>query len=266
MTSVCWVICSSSTSLGLQLRTKRHQASTCSEDSRQGLGQIGPSRAWQDTSQCPTIICLHTPLLGKYSREEGGQVDILTPVIQQPRGRFSGFTSLLLGLQGEGLFPPSPPFKLSSERGWRNTHRNYGCPQPVNLRCVPTSDICLGGKGGRRHNEWWITLPRARTGSAEMDLSLQYIPPGGGSHCPLRTCSCSTRDPACGYWLSRVKVNSHRQTEKQEYTLRSGNDWQMTPFLPPQGKLIGKRNKRSQLQVHYVKAWSWHRGEVGILN
>lgn len=223
MTSVCWVICSSSTYLGLQLRTERHWARTCSEESRQVLGQLVP---WQDASQQLTIIRLHTPLLGRHGREVGRERQPSShPWVSAQRG-CSDFSSLLVGLQGGGLFPQPLPFNLSSEWGWRTTHRMHGRLQQVNLWHVPTWHM-FRWKGGTRCNRWLTTLPRARPTSTETDLALRVYP----WQVPWpEDLLLFHKRPRCGYWPWRGKVNSHCWPEKQEYALRKGDDWQMTPF------------------------------------
>ena len=104
--SVYWVTCSSNTCRGLQLRMERPWACTCSEDSRQGLGQVGPFRAWQDTPQQLTIICLHTPLLGKHSREVGRERRPSSHLwVISPEGDALTFSHSSWGFKAEDCFP-----------------------------------------------------------------------------------------------------------------------------------------------------------------
>lgn len=225
VTSVCWVICSSSTCLGLQLRTERHWARTCSEESRQILGQVGPLTRHISTTY--HHLPPHTPS-GK-AQQGGGEREttILTPVSYQPRGGCSDFSSLLVGLQGGGLFPQPLPFNLSSEWSWRTTHRIHGRLQQVNLWHVPTSHICLGGKEEQDVTDDWLHCQGQELEALRRTWLCVYT--RGKFPCPEDLLLFHKR-PRCGYWLSRGKVNSHCWTEKQEYALRKGDDWQMTPF------------------------------------
>lgn len=261
MTSVCWVICSSSTYLGLQLRTERHWARTCSEESRQVLGQLVP---WQDASQQLTIIRLHTPLLGKHGREVGRERQPSShPWVSAQRG-CSDFSSLLVGLQGGGLFPQPLPFNLSSEWGWRTTHRMHGRLQQVNLWHVPTWHICLGGKEERDVTDDWLHCQGRDLQALRRTWLCVYT---HGKFPGLRTCSCSTRDPGVGtgHEGARSTATADQRSRNMHWERAMTDRWHPFP-APAQNKSAGRRNKRSHLQVLYAKNWSWHRGELGILN
>lgn len=141
VTSVRWVICSSSTCLGLQLRTERHWARTCSEESRQGLRQVGPFRVWQDTSQQPHHhLPPHTPSgkaqQGGGERERDGYPHTRELCIEGDALTF--FLTPPWGFKEGGLFPQPLPSNLSSEWGWGTTHRVHGCLQQVQLWHAPT--------------------------------------------------------------------------------------------------------------------------------
>ena len=239
VTSVCWVICSSSTCLGLQLRTERHWARICSEESRQILGQVGPLTRHISTTY--HHLPPHTPS-GK-AQQGGGEREttILTPVSYQPRGGCSDFSSLLVGLQGGGLFPQPLPFNLSSEWSWRTTHRIHGRLQQVNLWHVPTSHICLGGK-------------------EEQDVTDDWL------HCQGQELE-ALRDPDVGTGCqgARSTATAEQRSRNMHWERAMTDRWHPSP-TPAQNKSVGRRNKRSHLQVLYAKNWSWHRGELGILN